>query len=319
MLQIDNILLARDFSQVSDQALRYALDFARRTGSTLHVFYAQVLHEDPFSAGERPEPAADLEAIRDRLSVGDNGKPLSDGQGKGIEIVEAVERDVAAAPAILNYADVHDIDVIVLGTHGRRGIRRLLLGSVAEEVVRRADQPVLTVRGIVDEQPMPDLQIGRILVPVDFSDFSREALRYARELSALYEAAIDVLHVVEEKLHPAFYVGGVQSIYDVEPEIEAKAANKLEEFVSNTAGPKTTVHRHVSFGRPAHAIAEFAENEETDLVTMSTHGQTGLERFLLGSVTEKVVRHVECPVLTVKAFGHSLLPAHELRATGEHE
>jgi nucleotide-binding universal stress UspA family protein len=89
--------------------------------------------------------------------------------------------------------------------------------------------------------------------------------------------------------------------------------------VSNTAGPKTTVHRHVSFGRPAHAIAEFAENEETDLVTMSTHGQTGLERFLLGSVTEKVVRHVECPVLTVKAFGHSLLPAHELRATGEHE
>ncbi len=313
MLQIQNILLARDFSKVSDQALHYALDIARRTGSTLHVFYAQVLHEDPFSAGERPEPAADLETIRDRLSMGGNGEPLSDGEGKGIEIVEAVERDVAAAPAILNYADVHDIDVIVLGTHGRRGIRRLLLGSVAEEVVRRADQPVLTVRGRAEEQPMSDLQIGRILVPVDFSDFSRKALRHARELSALYEASIDVLHVVEEKLHPAFYVGGVQSIYDVEPDIEAKATDKLEEFVTNTPGPKTPVNRHVLFGRPAHGIADFVEDEGTDLIAMSTHGQTGLERFLLGSVAEKVVRHVECPVLTLKAFGHSLLPAHELR------
>lgn len=317
MLQIQNILLARDFSQVSDQALRYALDLARRTDSTLHVFYAQVLHEDPFSSSETPEPATDLKAIRDRLTIGDDGKPLS--EGEDVEIVEAVERDVAAGPAILNYADVHDIDLIVLGTHGRRGIRRVLLGSVAEEVVRRAEQPVFTVRGVLDERPVPDLQIDRILVPVDFSDFSREALRYAREWTTLYDASIDVLHVVEEKLHPAFYVGGVQSIYDVEPDIENKATKKLEQFVQNTPGPDATIRTHITFGNPAHGIADFVEEEGTDLVAMSTHGQTGLQRFLLGSVAEKVVRHVECPVLTVKAFGHSLLPDEEKRAEVEQD
>ena len=316
MLQIDNILFARDFSQVSDQALRYALDLARRTDSTLHIFYAQVLHEDPFASEDTPRPAADLTVIRERLGTGDDGEPI--GKSQNIEIVEAVERDVAAGPAILNYADVHDIDVVVLGTHGRRGIRRLLLGSVAEEVVRRADQPVLTVRGIVGERPAPDRRIDHILVPLDFSDFSREALRYARELAALYDASIDVLHVVEEKLHPAFYVGGVRSIYDVEPDIEAKAEAELTSFVEDTPGPTVPVHEHVAFGRPAHGIAEFVEEEDVDLVTMSTHGQTGLERFLLGSVTEKVVRHVKCPVLTVKAFGHSLLPAEE-RASGATE
>lgn len=317
MLQINNILLARDFSQVSDQALRYALDLARRTDSTLHVFYAQVLHEDPFAAEDPPSPAADLEVIRERLTTSNAGEPLD--ERHGVDIVEAVERDVAAGPAILNYADVHDIDVVVLGTHGRRGIRRLLLGSVAEEVVRRADQPVLTVRGIVEEDPLPDLLVDRMLVPVDFSDYSREALRYARELATLYDASIDVLHVVEEKLHPAFYVGGVQSIYDVEPNIEEKASDELTSFVEKTPGPSVPVREHVAFGRPAHGIADFVEEKGTDLVTTSTHGQTGLERFLLGSVTEKVVRHVACPVLTVKAFGHSLLPSDEQAASATSE
>jgi nucleotide-binding universal stress UspA family protein len=308
MLNLRSILLARDFSSVSDQAARRAVDLAERTGATLHVLYAQVLHDDPFGADDAPAPAADVDAIRKRLTEVDD-KPLQ--SRKEIEVVEAVERDVSAGPAIRHYADEHDIDLVVMGTHGRRGVRRMLLGSVAEDVVRRADQPVLTVRGTEEDRPTA---IRRILVPVDFSPYSRDALRTARAMASLVGATVDAVHVVEETLHPAFYVGGVRSIYDIAPDIEEKATAKLEEFLAETPGAADDETARVLFGKPSACIAE--EAEDADLVVMSTHGRTGLDRFLLGSVAERVVRHAPCPVLTVKAFGRSLLATEDAAEEG---
>lgn len=307
MLNLQNILLARDFSPISNQALRHALDLASRTGATLHLLYAEVLHENPFPSSKAPSPSADLDEVREQLRQKGNGAPLAT-DPTDVEVREAVVRDVAAAPAILNYADDNDIDLIALGTHGRRGVKRLLLGSVAEEVVRHSDRAVLTVRGHETEKDRGGPSIDQILVPVDFSQFSRQALRTARELAAVYDARIDALHVVEEKLHPAFYVGGVKSIRDVAPDIESKAQDRLDEFVEATLGPDVETATHVVLGKPAPAISSFVETHGIDLVSIATHGQSGLERFLLGSVTEKVVRHVGCPVLTLKAFGRSLVP-----------
>jgi nucleotide-binding universal stress UspA family protein len=218
-----------------------------------------------------------------------------------------VRRDVSPGPALLRYAEEEDIDLIAMGTHGRRGASRVLLGSVAEEVVRRSDRPVLTVRGIGAEQMPPAGHIERILVPVDFSDYSREALRTAEAWAKLYGAQVHVLHVVEEDLHPAFYVGGVRSVYDVEPDLDDKVQQTLAEFVSSVVEDPGAVETHVRTGSAPSEIAEFVKAEGMDLVTLSTHGRTGLERFFLGSVAEKVVRHVSCPVLTTKAFGRSLV------------
>jgi len=102
----------------------------------------------------------------------------------------------------------------------------------------------------------------------------------------------------------------VQSVYDVEPEIEQKVLDKLDSFVAETNGRAAEVQTHVRVGNGAPSnIAEFVEDQAIDLVSMSTHGRTGLDRFLLGSVAEKVVRHVQCPVLTVKAFRESIVSA----------
>lgn len=303
MIQVDNILLARDFSSVSDQALWYALYLARKSGATLHLFYADVLHEDPFDSPSSGGTAE--ERIRRRLLEDPNGDPI---EGDGLDVETAVERDVAAAPAILNYAAEHDVDIIVAGTHGRRGVQRILLGSVAEEVVRRADCPVLTVRKPDGQQANLDGAVSSILVPIDFSKHSREALRYAKEIAAIYDAEIQLLHVVEENLHPAFYVGGVGSIYDVQPDIDDKASTELQSFFGKTEGPTVpSVSTHVATGRAAREITKFAENEDVDLLVMSTHGLTGLEHFFMGSVAEKVVRRSPIPVFTVKSFGKSLL------------
>jgi len=303
MLSLDNLLVARDFSSVSDRALRHGFDLAARTGATLHVLHADVLHDG--AGSEHPAPTEGLNALREELK---ETTSVSAAALDAVSVVEATRRDVAPAPAILRYAADEAIDLIALGTHGRRGPSRILLGSVAEEVVRRADVPVLTVRGEDDgDRPSPLPSLDRILVPVDFSDHAREALRTAAEWASLYDARIDVLHVVEEDLPAAFYVGGVQSIYDVEPDLDEKVRDRLTDFVSGVLGSTDGIRPHMRTGSAAPSIAEFVDEHDVDLVALSTHGRTGLERFLLGSVTEKVVRHVHCPVLTVKAFGQSLV------------
>jgi nucleotide-binding universal stress UspA family protein len=305
MLTINDLLVARDFSSVSDRALRHALDLAARTGATLHLLHADVLHEAETRTKERPSPSDGIDALRDQLKEAGGAAPEA---LDAVSLVDATRRDVSAGPAILNYAEDADVDLIAMGTHGRRGASRVLLGSVAEEVVRRARQPVLTVRGKEEDgrTPRPGA-IGRLLVPVDFSDYSREALRHAREWATLYDAHVDVLHVVEEDLHPAFYVGGVSSIYDVAPDLDEKVRAKLKTFVQETLDTTEDVEAHVRVGSAPSAIVDYVEENEVDLVSLSTHGRTGMKRFFLGSVAEKVVRHVSCPVLTLKAFGKSLV------------
>jgi nucleotide-binding universal stress UspA family protein len=305
MLHLDHVLLARDFSPVSDQAMQYALGLAQQTGATLHLLYADVLHEDPFGKGAAGGGASAEERIHERLRLDADGTPLTE-RFSGITVQTEVRRAVAAAPAILGYATDAEVDLIVMGTHGRRGVRRLLMGSVAEEVVRRAQSPVLTVRKDGDESGLPTVE--RILVPIDFSEFCEEALRCACELATHHDAQLDLLHVIEENLHPAFYVGGVQSIYDVQPDIEDKVRTRMRAMLDEVdGGDEIRAEMHVADGRAARKIIQFAERQESDLVVMSTHGLTGLEHFLMGSVAEKVVRHVTAPVLTVKAFGTSLL------------
>jgi nucleotide-binding universal stress UspA family protein len=314
MLTIKDVLVARDFSSVSDRAVRHGLDLAARTGARLHLLHAEVLHDVDDRAEDRATPGEGLDAFRDRLKEED-GTAAPDALD-AVSVVEVVRRDVSAAPAVLRYADEEEIDLIALGTHGRKGPSRVLLGSVAEEVVRRARQPVLTVRGEEEDGRTPSPgAIDRILVPVDFSDYSREALRTAREWADLYGAQIDVLHVVQDDLHPAFYVGGVSSIYDAQPDLDEKVKAKLQEFVASVLGTADAAEPHVATGSAASAIAAFVEEHDTDLVALSTHGRTGMERFFLGSVAEKVVRHVSCPVLTVKAFGTSLVSPDAEEAT----
>ena len=138
------------------------------------------------------------------------------------------------------------------------------------------------------------------------------------------DAAVNAFHVVPEAVHPAFYMGGVESIYDMEPDIEQETQERIDGFVADTAGPSVEIDTHVTVGNAAPDIVEFADEHQIDLVLMSTHGRTGLDHFLLGSVAEKVVRHVRCPVVTMpvvtmKAFGDSVVSdeaSAQDRATG---
>ncbi len=306
MLRIKKILLPTDFFPCANQALDHALYLARKYGAEFHMLHAIVLHDD-----DPHNPAAhivNLEEIHDRLkelAEANMNAAIRERDDGGVKILMEQRRGVSAADVILTYADDEEIDLIVMGTHGRRGLGHLLLGSVSEEVVRMADCPVLTIREKAEQQDIDD--VSRILVPLDFSEHANNGLRHAKELAATYGAKLDLMHVIEEMVQPAFYeMAGVPPDM-VRSARRQKSRDEMERLFRKAGGPDVPVDYFVVTGKASQDIVEFAREAEIDLIVIATHGLTGIQHLLLGSITEKVVRMAPCPVFTVKSFGKSLV------------
>ncbi len=299
MLRVETVLVPTDFSRCADQALYQAADLASQAGATLHLLHVST---PPGVPTENPEAAGQTEDLvqwlREEVRVPD------------LEIVRSERRGFAPAPEILAYAEEIDADIIAMGTHGRRGLGAVLIGSVAAEVVRRARCPVVTVREQAEARLLSTMQ--DILVPVDFSDFSRRALRKAAILADTVDATLQLLHVVDAPLHPSFYAAGVRGPLEADSDLAERCRLELTRLAASAA-PECKTMLHVREGHPAEVICDYAQNRACDLIFIATHGLTGLQRFLLGSVTEKVVTHAPCPVFVVKSFGKSLLVAGKAR------
>jgi len=307
MLTFKKILFPTDFSRCSDQALIRALSLAQLYSAELHIVHVLLpLEYDPNSLSHRTDLKKMQDEI-DQLSTQQMRLAVPKPRVEDLAIVQATIRGISAAPAILEYAASHDIDLIVMGTHGRRGLNHLMLGSVAEEAVRLAPCPVMTIREVRNPMlPQEDIQI---LVPVDFSGFSREALSYAKYLAADLHGSLRLLHVIEETIHPSFYVTGQTSLSAWYPELEANAISEMKRLVAEAKGPNVPMEFHVKEGRAVVDIVTFAKKYSIALIVMASHGLTGIEHLLLGSVAEKVVRMAPCPTFVVKSFGKSVLTA----------
>jgi nucleotide-binding universal stress UspA family protein len=302
MIEVRKILCPTDFSPCSDEALAGALWLARRFGAELHILHAAVLFE-----GDRTRISVPMGSAMDtgRQLVAIAGEKLRALAGShddiGVRLVTSVRRGISPEETILAYAGENDIDLVVMGTHGRGGITHLFLGSTAEHVVQKARCPVLTLRQV--SEPGSAGPVRRILVPVDFSDRSRVALANAREIASALGARLDLLHVVEDPPPASFYEPGATPAFVHRPRPVDSSLERLRSFHEKVPGPDVEAGFHERRGRPARRIAAFAADHETDLIVIGTHGLTGVEHLLLGSVAEKVVRRAPCPVLTVKAFG----------------
>jgi len=280
-------LAAIDRSSHALHVLRYAIDLAARLRADLHILHVEVLHEEPYDKQLR---------IRQERMVQEQ---IKNRNAEGIlSVRHVIERDVSPAPSIIRYARDNRCDLIVMGTHGRRGVRALVLGSVAHEVIRFASCPVFTITGDEDEQ----VDIGmltRLLVPIDFSRHAIGALKYARELAQKLSASLEIIHIVEDTFHPAFYSPFHQSIYDVNPEIETLARNNIVRLLELTGGYPERATVEVFRGHPARDIARWASEHGSELIVMATHGLTGMQHLFMGSVAERTVQLAPCPVMTI--------------------
>ncbi len=307
MLSLTKILVPYDFSVFSKMALRQAARLARLYEASLHVLHVEALHEIPVL--DQATGAERAEQLRKRIEGEHAEGEYSDESSllKGLVVHYAVSYDFSPGPSILQYAGQYDVDLIVVGTHGRRGIGRVFLGSVAEEIVRLAHCPVMTVR----ENETSDIHfesLERILVPIDFSVHSEDALRYANEIAKQSGAQLDLLHVVPVSAYPSMNDTGAFAMYAEQPgDVESKALEHLEKLYKRIIGAAGNVRFHIMHGTGAHEIIEQAIEMKSNLIVIGTHGLTGIERFMLGSVTAKTLRRSPCPVFVVKSFGKSLL------------
>jgi len=201
-----------------------------------------------------------------------------------------------AADVIVEYAKTNEVDFIVMGTHGRRGMRRLLLGSVTEEVVRRSPCPVLTTRTHKDAWSLP--RADRILVPVDFGSSTRQIIGVASRMAEHYGAAITLAHVVNLEYYP-YYGFGSDAYPEIKKSMIEASQEKLIELATELQGAGLDVSWKTIKGHPAAALRQLAEEADIDLIVIGSHGRSGFDRAMVGSVSEKVLRSAHCPVMIV--------------------
>lgn len=296
-ISFKNILLATDFSDTSEKAFNYAVAIARRHGSRISL--AHVI--PPESVSFIPELPGERE--RDEL------KRQMDTLASRSELSQIPHETVLRAGSVWSVLcaviQQHDIELVVLGTHGRSGLNKLVLGSVAEEVVRRANCPVLTVGPHIDAALSTTGEFHRILFATDFHSASAKALDYALFLANQPETKLILLHVMP----PTALPGPGQSFYDEEAvnKWQAKARATVQEKLRKLLPPAATLWSDpeyvVGFDFIADGILKVAAARKADLII------TGAKRpafvkvtaHSLGAVSFEVIRRANCPVLTVTA------------------
>lgn len=144
------------------------------------------------------------------------------------------------------------------------------------------------------------LGIRRILVPIDFSEHSKNALKYAIPYAVQFSARLDLLYVVEPTIYPADFSFGQVGFPNIEEELRKRGSEELNALVRNEIKGRVPAESAVRTGKPFYEINEFARENNIDLIIIATHGHTGVEHILFGSTVEKVVRKAPCPVLVVR-------------------
>ncbi len=289
------LLVPTDFSPLSDAALAYAGTLAGAFGARLHVLH---VIDNVFLRAGVTDPrnaikTAALRRVHDRLSDNDRRR---------FHVIAAVEQSDTPAGEVASYARTHNIDLIVMGTHGRSGMSHLLMGSVAEKVVRTAPCPVLTVREAPPAWRRANSGITRILVPTDFSASSDAALACARKLAAGFGASLHLLHVLDDP--PAGGAFGLEFYLSDPPDVYTArlkdAQQRLAHRVMAHDPSGTYATTQVMVGKSAQTIVDYTADGDFDVVVMGTHGRGGMAHLLMGSVAESVIRRAPCPVMTAR-------------------
>ena len=265
MLAIDRILHPTDLSEGARRAFSYAASLAHWHDADLHLLNVAGRHQHNFRELREAFPIEP-----DTLNTWVQDAGIKQFTADDLGIVQVQEEGATPGTHILSYADEIPADLIVMGTHGRRGVDRMLLGSVAEEVVRQAPCPVCTVRNALETAPSD--AVRRVMVPVDFSEASERALKHGRELALTYGAELVAMHAIEEVVLPMAY-GMAPKQVDAEavrPNVEKALSDLLAEHVG-----VEHARAEIRVGYPPQEILDTITDESVDWVVMGTHGSTG--------------------------------------------
>jgi nucleotide-binding universal stress UspA family protein len=284
------ILCPTDFSTGSQHALRVAARLAKESKAELVIAHSWHVPDIAFAEFTFP---GDL--IRQLAEDAERGLAavVQEAKSLGVESVTSTLTEGWPWKDLVEVVEKDDgFDLIVIGTHGRTGLRRVMLGSVAEKVIRHATCSVLAVR--------PDTKLeafAHALCPTDFSESANAAVELASKVIPA-TGSITLFHVLEIPIA----ISGEMPVIGLERELDRQATTALEEAAGRLKGMGSfKVDIRARLGYPgAQVLALIDADPSIDIVVMGSHGRTGISRAVLGSVAEKVVRHSRCPVLVAR-------------------
>jgi nucleotide-binding universal stress UspA family protein len=287
-VSIKRVLVAIDFSEASEKALHYSVAIARRYGAKFylaHVVSSAGFHLAPYESRVQALELAreDLKRLEARLV--NNG------------VLAGLDHDAVATigdvwEGIRQLATTENVDLIVMGTHGRTGLSRVVMGSTAETVFRHASRPVLTVGPRAPSDARRTAALDRIVYPTDFTKASAEALPYALSLAQEHGAELTLLHIVES-------VEG-EARHDV-PRVVTALQDRLRELLPSDFGSTLRFRTEVVMGPIAESILEFTNAQSSDLIVMGLKHRAALEDHLPWLNAYRIVSGACCPVLTIRA------------------
>lgn len=315
MTDITRILCPIDFSNHSRRALEQALMMARWYGATVRVLHVAA----PAVAPIYPPVPIGMEPVAtslvDRQALTDEVTRFITQASTADVPTEVLVRQGLPAAEILAEAANGGVDLIVLGTHGRSGFERFVLGSVTERVLHKSDCAVLTVPVALDSVAVPETPlVKRILCAIDFSESSMNGLAQALLLAQEADARLTILHVVSHELDDlsglseAAESTGHLTIREFRRQREDAIRAALAAAVPERAKTFCDVEIEMAHGRPWREILRVAGERSTDLIVLGVRGRSTADLAMFGSTTHHVIRQACCPVLTLKSRAGSELP-----------
>jgi nucleotide-binding universal stress UspA family protein len=294
MITIKKILCPVDFFSASEAAVHYAAGLAANYGATVHLVHVIT----PIAAGAYEYAVNTTEIIKslEETSMHEIERLVASVKDAGVD----AERDLLVGDPydeIKRMIDVLKPDLIVMGTHGRRGVERWFMGSTTEKLLRDSPVPLVTISA-AGEMSFNSPRFRRILVTTDFSEGTPDALTHAFSVAQENESHVTLLHV----------------LHDISADLSGKyrdslvegVAKQLDDLIPAEAKTWCDIDTRVETGVPYRIILRMLEDEKIDLLVMNIHGKGMLDRALLGSTAERVVRASSCPVMMIPPLKRKL-------------
>jgi len=292
---IQKILCATDFSDCSVAAVRYGIALATELNAFLYVCHVV---DVPFAGmyGEANPDPVQLERRSMAFARDQMQELIGDVKLKWEPIVTIGH----TADEIARIGIEKRVDLVISGTHGRSGIRRFLLGSVTERLMRVVACPLLVIRGSDGRIEKSGFRLKRILVGCDFSPFSGLAVQHAVSLAQEFEAELHLVHVLEWSAYRDVIPTGQDVLEDIRSDVAVQMRGKLEQMVPSEARNWCRPVISLAAGRPDEELAKYALVNDVDLIAVGVRGRGLVETLFVGSNTDRLLRQSPCPVLSVR-------------------
>ena len=296
-MQFKNILCATDFSDFSNRTVRYGIALANEFDSKLFVCHVI----DLSSVAIYGEFQLDPVGLQDRImnDANEQLQELIGGQQIDWEPLISVGH---AADEISRIVEEQDMDLVISATRGRSGLKRLILGSVTERLMRTLSCPLLVVHSpdkALASSDDQEVNMKSILIGCDFSPDSEVAFEHGLSLAQEFQSELHLAHVVETSIYQQLHKTESPVEEELQQEIQTRVIKKLQDMVPEEARNWCKPQTGLLDGHPYEELVKYAEENNIDMIVLGTRGHGLVKSLFIGSTTDRVVRNAPCPVLSV--------------------